>query len=368
MKSFKYADEKIGEKEIMIAVPSMVIGVGILSLPKDLASATVASDGWIPLIIGGFIAILMTWLVAKFASGFVNQTFLTYASSITTRPVAIVLTFLFAILFLLITAFQVRQIADISKQYLFDRTPLEIISLAFLLVVMYAVSGSRAGLFRLNVMFLPIILFIALSVFVFNLGWFDYEKLFPVFKTGFNDYVKGLNTSVTSYLGFSILWFYIALVDKPKKAPKMAAIGMCIPVVLYIMLYLLCIGVFGREVTANLLYPTVELAKVVDIPGGFFERFESIFFVIWIMAIFNTASMALDVAVLAINSIFSKMLKAKILFILVPIVYIISMLPQEIVEVNSFGAAMSISMLFYSVLVFALLFVIAKVRGVKRDE
>ncbi|MBP2079891.1 GerAB/ArcD/ProY family transporter [Oceanobacillus polygoni] len=368
MKSFKYADEKISEKEILIAVPSMVIGVGILSMPKDLASVTIAADGWVPLLIGGLIVVLITWMVAKFASGFANQTFLTYASSITTKPVAIVLTFLFAVLFLLITAFQVRQIADISKQYLFDRTPLEVISLAFLLVVLYAVSGSRAGLFRLNVMFLPIILFIALSVFVFNLGWFDLGNLLPVFKTGFNDYVKGLNTIVTSYLGFSILWFYIALVDKPEKAPKMAALGMCIPVVLYIMLFILCIGVFGREVTANLLYPTVELAKVVDIPGGFLERFESIFFVIWIMAIFNTASMALDVAVLAINSIFKNMKKVKILFILAPVVYIISMFPQEIVEVNSFGAVMSKSMLFYSVFVLVLLFVIAKVRGVKRDE
>lgn len=368
MKSFKYADEKISEKEILIAIPSMVIGVGILTLPKDLASAVMAADGWIPLLAGGVIAVLMTWMVAKFASGFANQTFLTYASSITAKPVAIVLTFVFAVLFLMITAFQVRQIAAISKQYLFDRTPLEVIALTFLLVVIYAVSGSRAGLFRLNLMFFPIILFIAFTVFIFNLGWFEVGNLLPVFKTGFTDYLKGLNTGITSYLGFSILWFYIALVDQPKKAPKMAALGMCIPVVLYIMLFILSIGVFGREVTANLLYPTVELAKVVDIPGGFFERFESVFFVIWIMAIFNTASMALDVAVLAINSIFGKLKKLMILFILSPVIYITSMFPQDKVEVNLFGSMMSHSMFFYTIFVMVLLFILAKVRRVERNE
>lgn len=148
----------------------------------------------------------------------------------------------------------------------------------------------------------------------------------------------------------------------------MAALGMCIPVGLYIMLYILCIGVFGREVTANLLYPTVELAKVVDIPGGFFERFESVFFVIWIMAIFNTASMALDVAVLAINSIFGKVNKLKILFTLSPVIYAISMFPQDKVEVSSFGSMMSHSMFFYTIFVMVLLFILAKVRGVERNE
>src|SRR5690625_8030978 len=61
---------------------------------------------------------------------------------------------------------------------------------------------------------------------------------------------------------------------------------MCIPVGLYLFIYVMCIAVFGNHVTENLIYPTIELAKAVDIPGEFFERFESIFFVVWIMAFF----------------------------------------------------------------------------------
>ncbi|GAB2565519.1 endospore germination permease [Gracilibacillus alcaliphilus] len=368
MKRFKYADERISEKDILVAIPSSVIGVGILSLPREVASVTKFADGWVPLLIGGCIVIFMTWAIAKFASGFRHQTFLTYASKIVTKPVAIVLTILFAASSIVITAYQVRKISNIAQQYLFDQTPIEIVALTFLLVVVYAVSGSRAGLFRINIMFLPIILLIAFSVIIFNLGWFEIKKLMPVFQTPPTDYVKALNTSTISYLGFSILWFHLALVGQPKKAPKMAALGMCIPVGLYIIIFLVCIAVFGNAVTSNLLYPTIELAKVVEIPGGFFERFESIFFVIWIMAIFNTTTMAMDISVIALNSIFKNTMKLKIIFMLAPVVYLIGMLPQDIVTVDLLGAIMGNTIVILNIFVLLLLTVIAKIRGVKRNE
>ncbi|GAA0331926.1 spore germination protein GerLB [Oceanobacillus oncorhynchi subsp. oncorhynchi] len=369
MKRFKYADERISERDIMIAIPSIVIGVGILSMPKQLASVTIGADGWIPLLLGGLFAVFMSWAIAKFASGFQGQTFLTYASKIVTKPVAIVLSLMFAILSIFVTAYQIRKISNISQQYLFDRTPIEVIALTFLLVVVYAVSGSRAGLFRINMMFMPIILSIALIIVVFNVGWLNAGNLMPVLQTPITGYTQVIaNTGAISYLGFGILWFYLSLVDKPKKAPKAAALGMCIPVGLYMMIFIMCIGVFGNAVTSNLLYPTIELAKVVEIPGGFFERFESVFFVIWIMAIFMTATMAMDIGVFALNAIFKNAEKLKIIFILTPIIYFAGMFPQDVMEVDLLGSIMSWLMLILNITVLILLTVVAKIRGVKRNE
>lgn len=59
MKWFTYADPKIGDKQIMIAVPSMLIGGGILTFPKFLAEETIGSDGWIVVVIGGLFTILV---------------------------------------------------------------------------------------------------------------------------------------------------------------------------------------------------------------------------------------------------------------------------------------------------------------------
>ncbi len=45
MKRFEYADPNIGDKEMMITVPAILIGGGILSLPAEVSGTTIGSDG-----------------------------------------------------------------------------------------------------------------------------------------------------------------------------------------------------------------------------------------------------------------------------------------------------------------------------------
>lgn len=364
----KYGDGKISEKEIMIAVASIVIGGGILTLPKSLAEATTGSDGWISLAIAGLFFVFFTWMVATLAARFPHQSFYTYASLIVTKPVAIILTCLYGILYLSLSSYVIRNIAGISKNYLLQETPVEVIALAFLLVVVYAVSASRVGVIRLNMLFLPIIIFVAIFILLFNLNVFDVNNLLPVFKTSLAGYVKGFKTSVTSFLGFGVILFYTAYLRNPKKGPKAVAIGMCIPTVLYLLIYITSLGVFGHAGTANLVTPLIELAKRAEIPGMLLERIESLFFVIWLMAIFTSAVMAFDVAVLAINSILRKTAKIKIILTLVPIQYYISMFPQDFIQVSTFGEVLSYILIIFTISVTILLIAIAKVRGVKGSE
>src|SRR5699024_8912559 len=221
---------------------------------------------------------------------------------------------------------------------------------------------------RLNMMFLPIILFIALAVLVLNVGWFSLDRLLPVLETDIHGYIRGTGISLVSYMGFSIILFYTSLVEKPEKVPKSAVIGMCIPVALYLLLFIASIGVFGNSVTSNLIFPIIELAKEVDIPGEFFERFESIFFVIWVMAIFNTAVMAVDIAVLLLGLIFKDVSKIVFICILSPVVYVASMYPEDLMMVMSLAGYFSYFAIAFTCVITIILLVIAKLRKVKSVE
>ena len=368
MKWFTYADPKIDDKEIMIIVPSMLIGGGILTFPRFVADETVGSDGWIVILIGGMLTLLVAWTVAKLATMFPNQSFLSYASAIVSKPIAVILTFLLGTISMLIASYVVRNIANTAKEYLFEQTPMEVIALTFLLVVIYAISSSRIGLFRLNMLFFPFIFLITIIIMLLNIKWFDFGDLLPMFQTSFTGYIKGTGSMITSYVGLGILLFYLALADRPKRAPKMVSIGVCIVMFFYFLVFITCIGVFGHAGTANLLNPTVELAKQVEIPGGIFERAEVVFYVIWIMAIFNTTTMAFDIAVLALHSIFKKANKMTFIFILSPLIYLISMIPENLVELNHFGTFVSYVSAGTTVFVTILLLIIAKIRGMKQVE
>lgn len=365
MKYFEYGDEEISNKELSISVVSMVIGAGILTMPRGVAENTKGVDGWLAILAGGLIAMFFAWICAKLASRFPKHTFYDYTASVVTQPVARGITFLFGIYAMMFTAYEMRVVANILKIYLFDRTPIEVLGLIFLWVVIYAASGSRAAILRINLMFMPIVLFMGLAVVFMNLGFFETDHLRPFFTTDWKGYFKAIQVTGFTFSGFEILLFYVALSNKPSKAPKAAIIGLSIPLVLYLIIYTFVIGVFGHEATKQMIDPTIELAKEVEVPGQFFERFESIFFTIWIMTFFTTATMALDITLICLQSVLNKVNKMTLIFLLAPIAYLVGMIPEDLNAVSKFGDYLSYFGVGFSAILPSVLLIIAKIRGIK---
>jgi spore germination protein len=365
MKSFEYGDQEIGKKEIVVSTASMVVGIGILTLPRLVASTTEGFDGWISITIGGVFSIFFAWIVAKLASSFPKQTFFDYVALIATKPVAVILTLFISVGFIAIVSLEVRTLGNISKQYMFDRTPVEVLCLVFLITVVYAVSGSRAALIRLNLLFFPIVVSIICFVLLFNITFFETGNLKPIFVTKWSGLFKGAKESIFSFVGYAILLFYIALMNRPKEAPTAAVIGMTIPLILYLFIYLFILGVLSQKTAMGMIYPTIEIAREVEVPGGFFERFDSVFFTIWIMTIFNTTAMAFDVSIIALSSIFRNVKKQMWIFSLSPLIFIIAMGPQNQIQLDTLGTWIAYLSIIYSTVIPPLLLLIVKMRGVK---
>lgn len=368
MNFFSYADERIGKKEMVLNIASVIIGVGILTFPRALAKETESFDGWMSIVITGGAASLLGWCLARLAARFPQMTFFQYASVIATKPVAYLLTLLIFVYCSLFVAFEIRAVGNIAKQYLFTTTPTEVITLAFLLVVQYAVLGTRIALLRLNFVFLPIVLFVILIVKLYTFRFFELENVRPFFATDWLTILKGSREVGLSFSGFEIILFYTVLMRRPEEAPKAVLIGLSIPIALYLLIYMFTIGVFSAEVTKNLTYPTIELAKEVEVPGGFIERVESVFFTIWIMTIFNTCAMWLDIAILNLASIFRRLQKITLIIIVSPFIYLISMLPQNLAQFLAFGDRLTYFGMVVAYLLPILLLLIAKLRGVKGNE
>lgn len=365
-RGLSYNDNDVGENEVFSSVGNMVIGFGLLTLPRSIIDVNPSTDGWMSIVIGGCVALFFTWVIVKLTTRFPRQGFFHLTASITNKPIAAILTLVFALYTMSFVSYEIRGVASISQLYLFDRTPVEVIGLVLLLVIIYAVAGPSTVLMRLNLMFLPIVLLIIFVVLVMNLGFFKMDNLKPVFNSSWIDIMKGSKETIFSFLGFEILLFYNAFITK-KKIMKPALLGITVPILVYLIVFIFVVGVFGVQVVGSTLYPTAELAKQVEVPGGFFERFESIFFAIWVITLFNTASMALDVTLLAIESVFKKARRIILLFVLSPIIYIFVMQPQNIKEIATFGEWISYTGILCGMILPAVLLLLAKLRGVRGD-
>lgn len=236
MSPFKNIHTYLSGKEFMVALPSVIVGVSILSLPNDVAMVTFYSDGWVSILLAGIICTIFALLAVKVARYFPGQSFFSYTYFLLTRPIAIIISGIFVVIYILESSRIVRSTAHIPQQYLFDKTPMEVLALCFLLVVVYAVSGERLGIFRLNMLFLPIILFTFIFAGIFNFKWFDATNYLPLFKMELTGYVQGVWKSIGTFSGFGIGLFYIAFMRHPKNLTKKVVIGMSVSIVFYLFI------------------------------------------------------------------------------------------------------------------------------------
>lgn len=182
------------------------------------------------------------------------------------------------------------------------------------------------------------------------------------------DILKGVKETTLAFLGFQILLFYIAFMNQPKDAPKVAMLGMSIPFIFYFLVFIVVIGVSGVKATMTIVYPTIELAKEIEVPGEFFERFESLFFIIWIMTLFNTSVMTFDLVLLALGSMFRQVKKITWILVLSPLMYLVAMTPQNLIEFFTLGKWISYIGFGLEMIIPTLLLLIAQFRGVKGNE
>src|SRR5699024_12700681 len=114
MNPYKYSDEKINDVELMIAFPSIIIGIAILSLPRDVALATLYSDGWVSILLAGIFFTFIAIIAAKLAATFPNKSFYDYTAYLVTKPVAIGLVFINVVFGLFLSSYSASSISFIS--------------------------------------------------------------------------------------------------------------------------------------------------------------------------------------------------------------------------------------------------------------
>ncbi|SFA87879.1 spore germination protein [Cohnella sp. OV330] len=363
MKIFDYGDNQIGSREVSTTVSSIMIGIGILTLPSLLAKHIQASDGWVSILAAGLIAGACGLVVCRLLRRFQGGTFHSFTARITTRPIAMLISAIYGVYFLLYVAFEVRSIARISRMYLLENTPTAFIAIAFLLVVVYGVSGTTAAVIRLNTMFLPIVLLISVVVLLFGIQLTNVDNLKPFMTTRPFELVSGTKDATFALLGFEVLLFYAPLLKPAVRTEKAMLIGIAIPVVLCLLTYLYSIAIFTQAATAQILFPTVEIAKEVRLPGQFFERLESIFFTVWIMTIFNTSCMAMEASVSCLQAIASKLDKRWCLLILCPVAYFLNMLPETMMQYKMLGSVISTIGYGTAAAIPIILLAVARLRG-----
>ncbi|ARK30181.1 GerAB/ArcD/ProY family transporter [Halalkalibacter krulwichiae] len=328
--------------EMAVTVVSMLLAIGILTLPRTLADTLETGDGWLSVLLSGATVMGIVFLIVRLQKFFPGQSLLQFiGESGVGKWIAKILALLFFLYFIILLAFEARVLTIIVRMYLLDRTPPEITLGIILLTSAYAVSKGVQGIVHLNIMFAPFIIIVYFTLIVFNVGNMDVTELLPVLPLGIMPVLASVPETIHSYLGIELLFFWLAYMKATDLKVLPLNIGIMFVTLVYFLILIVTYSVLSVDGVKSIVFPVVGLAKEVEIVEGLIERFEPLMIVIWIIAIFTTMAI---VHLLAVQTIKKEFVKKKGIIIpatITLIAYYIAFAPNSIEEVYMLGGYVS---------------------------
>lgn len=242
----------------------------------------------------------------------------------------------FSLGIIIFLAIQLRGYTEVIKMKLLIKTPAELIIIIMIICGTYLIRGGLDSLIKFNeitlwIMLLPIIVIIIFGLFKMNI-----HNMLPFIDFQRTDILKGMKNSAYAFNGIEVAYFLIPYLAQKENFKKTAYTSFGFITFFYIVIYIITIGFFGIEQNSDMLWPFIAFVSNIEIPGNFVENWEGIVMVIYM--IFNFAAFV-NAYFFSVN-VLKKILrltniKLGIIFV-VPLIYIVSIIPQNILEVNIF--------------------------------
>ncbi|HLR34787.1 MAG TPA: GerAB/ArcD/ProY family transporter, partial [Tissierellales bacterium] len=170
---------KVSNRQIKALIVSVVIGIGILSLPSDLAEV-VENGGWFSIILGGILTIPIIMIFNSLNLMYPGKIYFEFGKEIVPPFIFNIISFVFLIYLVGILTFSVRVFGGVIKLFLLETTPIEIIIITMIFVTSYLGRSKIVDIGRMALIIYPIILITTVGVVVFSIPGTDFSNIYPL--------------------------------------------------------------------------------------------------------------------------------------------------------------------------------------------
>ncbi|CAN7706367.1 endospore germination permease [Paenibacillus sp. LjRoot153] len=298
----KYTFNQISLYQYILIIFETQVGIGVLSLPRDLAK-TGGSDGWISIVLGWILSILVSLVVIQVMNKNPESTIFELLTQYFGKWVGKGLS-----VFWILYAAYAASVVMFSTVYLVKLWIVpgmrEVILMLLFIIPIYIITkhGIRViGLFAefvlLISLWMPFLLLYALK----DTHWLF---LLPIGKDGLYPILSTVKSTILSFLGFEMAFILYPFLKDKKSASKGIVIANSLSMMIFVMVTVISFVRFSPDEINDYVYPTLNLLKLIQLP--FLERLEIIFLCVYLFTLFMTIIPYLYAAVLGASQLFGK--------------------------------------------------------------
>lgn len=311
-------------------VVGAVIGVGVLAYPR-LVAARAGTGAPLATGLGMLAAAVLMWLLVRLGQRFPRQTLFEYQEELYGRFLGRLLGVGLCAYMLWFTALTAREFGEVVATTILRRTPLEITTSSMFLLAAYLIRRDLQVIARVFEVFFPLMIFPASVIGFLSLVNARTLHLLPVVgNRGVSGLAMGGVYALMGYIAALVAGILIPNVNLPYRTMPAALAGIAVSGGVYMLVVTASLAVFGPEYVNEMLWPTLELARVTTIPGFLLERLDAAFIAIWVAAVFTTICATYYLAVVGLTQLSRLGDHRALVFPLIPVLHVIAFVPRNL--------------------------------------
>ncbi|OCT10931.1 hypothetical protein A8709_04295 [Paenibacillus pectinilyticus] len=298
----KYSFNQISLIQFILIICEAQVGIGVLSLPRDLAKKA-GTDGWMGIIIGWMLAMLLSLIIIRVMEKNPGYTIFEIVSKYFGKWGGKGITLLWSVAEAYIASTILFSTIHIIKIWILQNVS-NYILMILLIIPIYMVTkhgirmiGMYAELVCVFTMWMPLLLLFALK----DTEWM---YLFPIGKEGILPILDSAKSTVLSFLGFELAFILYPFLKDKKSAAKGIVIANSLTMLVYLTTTLVSFIRFSPLEITDYLFPVLNLLKVIHLP--FMERLEIVSLSFYLALIIMSVIPSLYVSMLGISQLLGK--------------------------------------------------------------
>lgn len=292
---------QINSRQLMFIITGGQVGSAMLALPAFL-SQEAGQHAWMCILLGALIPIINVLVIEKLSSRHSGLNLVGLFQTLLGRVGGTIAVLVFAMYLTTTIVFLANTFARLIKVFMLPKTPLWIVVLLAVVCVVYAGSKGGRVVGRINeTLFFGMVLSV---LFIVIPTYFSSEvtNLLPLGEIDAGELVRGAFFTIYTFAGTEILLVLYSQVDKPEEVKKAALNGVGLSVIIYLLVTISCLLVFGADRLVYYTWPGVTILKIAQVPV--IERFEFYFLAFWVGIVIRRAINPLFAAALSLAQLF----------------------------------------------------------------
>ncbi len=298
-------DVKISADQFRTLVVLCFVGPSIVNIPS-LMTGEVQQDGWIAVILGVVVGLLLIWLYTKTGDLFPNMNLFEASEFVLGKWAGKILSLFFIFFLLMNTAALIYIPGNFLVTQVIPGTPIVVVNSLFVITIIIGVRYGLETTVRAAEIFFPWFLTGILFLLVFSAPLIELKNFKPILENGLKPMLKA-TLYFEAFIPLTmvpLLVIYPKYISNLKEGKKTFFQGSIIAGIIILLITIWNISILGSDITARHLHPTYSLAKKVNI-GEIITRIEAIEAMVWIIALFYKTYIYFFAAIVGLVKVFN---------------------------------------------------------------